>query len=214
MVGAGNSSFQNDEPMVGAGNDEPKEKAIINANRRWPARYQYGKGEKRGMGGWNSWTGHGNGRGMGGWNSWTGHGNGRGMGGWNSWTQHGNGGKRGMGGWNSWTRHGNGRGKGGWNSWTRTKDHGGWSNESREPGGSWGNKHQDPCDGVLCTGIKGKVKGGEPKWEPTTTTTTTTKRPNRPWERRNHDDNWTNRGRRRGSDVGSCCNVIQTINLK
>ena len=143
MVGAGNSSFRNDEPMVGAGNDEPKEKAIINDNRRWPAQYQYGKGGKSGMGGWNSWT--------------------------------------------------------------TTKDHGGWSTESREPGGSWGNKHQDPCSGVSCTGIHGKVKGGKQKWEPNS---------NRPWERRNHDDNLTNRGRRRGSDVGSCCNVIQTINLK
>merc|ERR1712112_786706 len=116
---------------------------------------------------------------MGGWNSWTRHGNGRGMGGWNSWTRHGNEGKRGMGGWNSWTRHGNVRGKGGWNSWTRTKDHGGWSTESREPGGNWGNKHYDPCNGVSCTGHKGskEEKGGKPKWDP---------KRNRPWEQRSH----------------------------
>merc|ERR1719309_1663072 len=166
----------------------------------WNSWTRHGNG--RGMGEWNSWTRHGNGRGMGGWNSWTRHGNGGGMGGWNSWTRHGNGG--GMGGWNSGPRHGNGGGMGGWNSWTRKPGPGSWSRESSESkgSGSWSAEHLDPCYGVSCTGHTGtnKGKGRKPMWDR---------------KHNGHDDNWTNRGGRRGSDVGSCCNVIhaQSINF-
>merc|ERR1719187_365894 len=81
-------------------------------------------------------------------------------------------------------------------------DHGSWSWESKEKS----DEDQDPCFGVSCTGHTGtsKDKGGKPKWD---------RKRNGPWEQRSHDDNWTNRGGRRGSAVHSCCNVIQAINF-